>query len=417
MNQRIPTSVLSIIEAKQIPGEKLTTLKCKMSGLVKPFSRGVIYPGEKELQIKEVFNNKDGTYSVKVKGIPFKSCKKFSIITPLDLRVKYGKKAYFIPKDFHSQDFYNGEYYITGGVFSGYRIFNKEKSSAKVNKLGNLYSVDFPFRAPLVPGAEYLFENSKGFKGTMVLIYPDNLNKKDLNIINSRVEKFRSRPGVKGIYSIILRTNNFVKLPFFLKDEEFDGSIKLGDGRVMEREYTSIKNKIFKQSKASGGISLQVIRKKLNIDSEFFNAVLDDLVKEGSVKLYKDYVVFNGENKESCLSPLAKEAYTQLIEAGSSGISSRAIKNHGLVKCLEEIERMGLAVVLDNDLYIFNISYEDLLDKLFINKTRGDSVTIQFTREATGLSRRYIISLFNILEDDGILSREENDERIIKKLP
>lgn len=417
MNQRIPTSVLSIVEAKQIPGEKLTTLICRMSGLVKPFTKGVIYPGEKELQIKEVFKNNDNTYTVKVKGIPFKSCKKFSIITPVDLQVKYGKKAYFIPKDFHSKDFYNGDYYITGGVFSGYRIFNKDKKSAKVNKLGHIYGVEFPFRVPLIPGGEYFFENSSGFKGTMNLIYPDSLNKKDLNIINSRVEKFRSRPGIKGIYSIILRTNSFVKLPFFLENEEFDGSIKLGSGRAMEREFHSVKNKMLKQSKASGGVELQVIRKKLNIDKEFFNAVLNNLIEEGSVRLYKDYVVYNGEERDNCLSPLAKEAFTQLIEAGDRGISSRAIKNRGLVRCLEEVERMDLAIVLDDDLYIFRKSYIDLLDKLFVNKKVGETITIQYTRDNTGLTRRYIISLFKLLECDGYLDREENDERVIKKIP
>lgn len=417
MNQRIPTSVLSIIEAKQIPGEKLTTLKCRMTGLVKPFTKCIIYPGEKELQVKEIFKEDGDFYTVKVKGIPFKNCKRFSVITPVELQVQYGKRAYFIPKDFHSKDFYNGDYYITGGIFSGYRIFNKDKASAKVTKVGSLYSVDFPFRAPLVPGAEYFFENNKGFKGVMNLIYPGSLNKKNLNIINSRVEKFRVRPGVKGIYSIILRTNSFVKLPFFLENEDFEGSIKLSNGRAMEREFGVVKSKIVRQSKASGGVQVGNLKKKLDIESEFFSAVVDSLKNDNLVSIYEDYVVYAGDNRHEYLSPLAKEAYKQIIEAEESGISIRTIKNPGLVRCFKEVERMGLVIVLDSDLFLLESRFNILLDKLFLKKSVGDRISIQDTREATGLSRRYIISLFKILEDRGILDRELDDERIIKKIP
>ncbi len=56
MNERIPTSVLTIMDASQVKGEKLTTLKCRMTGEVKAFTKAIIFPGETELQIKDLIH-------------------------------------------------------------------------------------------------------------------------------------------------------------------------------------------------------------------------------------------------------------------------------------------------------------------------------------------------------------------------
>ncbi len=417
MEDRIPTSVLSIVKASQEKGEKLTTLTCRMTGSFKPFTKGIIFPGEKEFQIKDVDKIEGDTYRVKVKGLPFKSCTPFSIITPTDLKVRYSKKAYFVPSNFHSKDFYPGEYSVTGGIFTGYRLFNKEKFKARVKRVGNIYSVDLPFKAPLVPGAEYYFENLKGFKGDMKLIYPGYLDKKSENIISSRIEKFRSRPGVKGIYSIILRTDNIVDLPYFLKDEEFEGSIKKGTIRVMDREYNSVMNKIIKQSKASGGVEFSRLKKSVKASAELFHTVVNSLVEDGSVFKEEDYLVFSGEVSDSYLSPLAKEGYKLIVEAGNSGLSSRDIKNYGMINCFKEIKRMHLVHLLDEDLYFSLEAFKILLKRVFDEKVIGDRLSIQDVRDNTGLSRRYILSLLIYLEENNYLNREFNDDRTIKEIP
>lgn len=417
MEERIPTSVLSIIKATQEKGEKLTSLTCRMTGTFKPFTEAVIFPGERKFQVRDITKLEGDTYIVKVKGIPFKNCLPFAVITPVDLKVRYNKRAYFVPQKFHSKDFYPGDYYITGGIFTGYRMFNKEKYHARVKQMGNLYAVDFPFKSPLVPGAIYTFENNKGFTGEMTLVYPGDMAKKSENIISSRMEKFRSRPGVKGIYSIILRTDNYVELPSFLADEEFEGSIKMGTKRIMEREYNSVKNKILKQSRASGGVLFNDVKKSCKVTPSFFHAVLDQLVEEDEVFIDGDYLVNNGENREGFLSPLTKDTYATIVNAGVDGISRRSIKDYGKISCFYEIKRMRLAHVLDDDQYYSNEGFDQLLAKVFEGSSVGERLSIQDIREKTGLSRRFIISLLNQLEDSSIIEREEDDERIIKKIP
>ncbi len=417
MEDRIPTSVLSIIKATQEKGEKLTTLTCRMTGTFKPFTDAIIFPGERKFQVKDVKQIEGDTYEVKVKGIPFKNCLAFAIITPVDLKVRYNKKAYFIPEDFHAKDFFPGDYSITGGIFTGYRPFNKEKHTAKVKKVGNIYSADFPFKSAIVPGALYEFENTKGFKGNMKLIYPGDMSKKSENIISSRIEKFRSRPTVKGIYSIILRTDNYVELPVFLRDEEFEGSIKIGFKRIMDREYNAVKNKILKQSRASGGVLFNSVKKSCSVVPSFFHTIVDLMVEEKVVIIDGDYIIYNGEDKTNFLSPLAKEAYKLINEAGISGFSRRTVKNYGMIDCFYQIKRMRIAKVLDDDLYYTNDAFEELLNDLFKGKNIGQTLTIQDIRETTGLSRRYIISLLNILEEAGHIVREIDDERVIKNIP
>lgn len=417
MEERIPTSVLSIIKASQEKGEKLTSLTCRMTGTFKPFTEAIIFPGERKFQVRDIKNIEGDTYIVKVKGIPFKNCLPFAVITPVNLKVRYNKKAYFIPKSFHSKDFRPGDYYITGGIFTGYRMFNREKSVAKVKRVNNLYSVEFPFKSPLVPGAEYTLENTKGFSGEMTLIYPGDMSKKSESIISSRIEKFRSKPGVKGIYSIILRTDNYVELPYFLADDSFEGSIKMGTKRIMEREYNSVKSKILKQSRASGGVLFNSLKKSCKVTPSFFHAVADQLIEEESVFIDGDYLVNNGENREDFLSPLTKESYALIVNAGIEGISRRGIKDFGMINCFYEIKRMRLAKVLDDDLYYSNDGFKLLLNKIFDNRKVGDRLSIQCVREGSGLSRRYIIALLNILENIGIIVREENDDRTIKKIP
>lgn len=417
MEDRIPTSVLSIIKATREEGEKLTSLTCRMTGEFKPFTEAIIFPGERKFQVRDITNIEGDTYLVKVKGIPFKNCLPFAVITPVDLKVRYNKRAYFVPKDFHNKDFFPGDYYITGGIFSGYRMFSKDKYTAKVKKIGNLYSVDFPFKSPLVPGAVYTFENTKGFNGEMTLIYPGDMSKKSESIIVSRIEKFRSRPGVKGIYSIILRTDNYVELPSFLADESFEGSINMGSKRIMEREYNSVKSKIIKQSKCSGGVLFNSVKKSCKVTPSFFHAVADQLIEEKAVFIDGDYLIYGGEDRENSLSPLTKKSYALIVEEGVNGLSRRTIKDYGMINCFYEIKRMKLAHVLDDDLYYSNDGFKQLLTKIFDGRKEGETLTIQDIRASSGLSRRYIIALLNELENSGIILREEDDERVIKKIP
>lgn len=417
MQDRIPTSVLSIIKAEQIEGEKLTLLTCRMTGEFKPFTDAVIFPGEKKFQVKDIVQEDGDIYKVKVKGIPFKLCLPFSVITPTDLKIKYSKRGYFMPEDFHSKDYYNGEYYVKGGIFTGYRMFKKDTFSAKLRKTGNLYCVDFPFKSPMVPGALYSFENPRGFKGEMKLIYPGNLDKKNETLISSRVEKFRSRPGTKGIYSIMLRTDHYVDLPYFLQDEEFEGSIKLGNIRVMEKEFDSIKNKILKQSRRSGGEPIDSLRKSSNVSGFFFHTVLDYLIERDEVFIKDSHVVLKSDNLESFLSPLTKESYKLIVDSGQNGYSIRTLKNRGMESCFKELWRMNLASVLDDDLYYSTDAFKAILNQVFQDKKIDDLLSIQEIRDNTGLSRRYIISLLNQLEDLEVIEREDDDTRVIKKIP
>lgn len=416
MDKKIPTSVLSIIEAKQQKGEKLTTLICRMTGSFKPFTKAVIFPGERSFQVKDITPLKDHQVSVKVKGIPFKECTPFSIITPEDLRVQYKKSAYFLPDNFHAKEFFPGDYYITGGVFTGYRMFKRDKYWAKVKKCGNFYRVDFPFKSPLVPGALYHFENTRGFKGDMKLIYPGFLDKRNENIISNRIDKFRSRPGVKAVYSIMLRTDGYTELPYYLGDESFEGARSIGHIRLMERESESIRVKILKQSKASGGVEYKTLQKNISTNYTLFTIILKDMIEAGEVYQYKNHIVYNGEDRVNLLSPLAKEAYRLIQDAGSNGYSIRTLKNRGLERCFSELERMHLVYDLDGDLFFLEEFYKELLQSLLSGKKVGDKLTIQDVRDKTDLSRRYIIDILNRLEDDGIIEREEDDDRVIKKI-
>lgn len=417
MENRIPTSVLSITKAVKSEGEKLISLTCRMTGEFKPFTDAIIFPGERKFQIRDITLIEGNNYLVKVKGIPLKNCIPFGVITPVDLKVRYSKKAYFIPADFRIRDFYPGDYYVTGGIFSGYRMFNREKYSAKVKKRGNLFSVEFPFKSPLVPGALYKFENSKGFSGHMTLIYPGDMGKKGESTVSARMDKFKFKPGVKGIYSIILRTDNYVELPSFLEGESFDGAIAMGDKRIMEREYNAVKNKVVKQSKASGGVLFNSVKKSCKVTPSFFHSVVDQLVEEKTVFIDGDYIVNNGDNREDFLSPLTKESYALIEHAGVEGFSRRTIKDYGMINCFYEIKRMRLAHVLDDDLYYSHTGYSQLLEKIFNGRACGETLTIQDIRESSGLSRRYIIALLNDLECRDLIERGEDDERVIKSLP
>ena len=77
MDKRIPTSVLSIIKAEKEQGEKLITIICRMTGNVKAPTKGIIFPGEKEFQIKSIKSINNNSVKIKVKGLPFDMCKPF----------------------------------------------------------------------------------------------------------------------------------------------------------------------------------------------------------------------------------------------------------------------------------------------------------------------------------------------------
>ena len=185
----------------------------------------------------------------------------------------------------------------------------------------------------------------------------------------------------------------------------------------MLREFEAAKNKILKQSKASGGIQIGALKRSVKLPQGLYHIVISSMLDEKLIFSSNDYLVFGGANREENLSPLAKDGYRQIVDSSTKGVSIRGIKNYGMVSCFQEIARMNLAVVLDDDLYFTTEAFDKIVNVIFQGTKVGESLTIQDIRIKTELSRRYIISLLKIIEDRGLIEREVDDERVIKKLP
>ncbi|HPA71949.1 MAG TPA: selenocysteine-specific translation elongation factor [Spirochaetota bacterium] len=156
---------------------------------------------------------------------------------------------------------------------------------------------------------------------------------------------------------------------------------------------------------ASTGLNLAELAGKTGIDQELVRLLIPGVMKAEPI-VEKDGRYFSGSAvTEETLPPDRKKALTSLAAAGREGLELTRIEDERQKAAVKDLIRLGFAVSLDGNIILHRDEYGALKKAVMALLDGRDRISIPEVRDATGLSRKYLIPLLNRVETDGLIKR------------
>ena len=195
-----------------------------------------------------------------------------------------------------------------------------------------------------------------------------------------------------------------------------DAYLVVKDHTFLRRDLEGWVTAISELAADNTGFSAETAAARTGIDRDAAVAICAMLVdgekleaRRGLYYLPEDGGITSAEQK---LSPFGKKLLHDLREAGKTGLVPARLSIAGAQKEYRNLSRLGLAVSLDGTIYLSLEAYRALARDILVDRSTGDTIAIADARNATGLSRKYLIPILNRMESDGYV-RREGDLRIV----
>ena len=173
------------------------------------------------------------------------------------------------------------------------------------------------------------------------------------------------------------------------------------------------------------GISREELRTKLpEVDSQVFQAALEEVVHEGKAEIEKDRVRQKSGTKEQdgsierlegrIVSILDKGGLTP--PTGSELAGELGIKEGNLRDLFEKLVYEGRVVRVKGDMYVCGTHMDDLKRLVKEHLTQKKEMSPADFKEILGLSRKYMIPLLEYLDEIKLTIRT-GDKRVLRTGP
>ena len=160
------------------------------------------------------------------------------------------------------------------------------------------------------------------------------------------------------------------------------------------------------------GVSFEDIRNSFNIDNAFTKAFIDYLIQIKIIMPFNN--IYKKYNQNIELNNSQKNLLEKLKKEGLNGLEERTIKSFpNGIKDIKVLSALKLAIYLEEGIYYHVDVYNKVKNLILKDRKSKDIITIAFVKEKTGLSRKYVIPLLNVLEREKLLKRQGNDRVVI----
>ena len=160
------------------------------------------------------------------------------------------------------------------------------------------------------------------------------------------------------------------------------------------------------------GVSFEDIRNSFNIDNAFTKAFIDYLIQIKIIMPFNN--IYKKYNQNIELNNSQKILLEKLKKEGLNGLEERTIKSFpNGIKDIKVLSALKLAIYLEEGIYYHVDIYNKVKNLILKGSKSKDIITIAFVKEKTGLSRKYVIPLLNVLEREKLLKRQGNDRVVI----
>ncbi len=153
------------------------------------------------------------------------------------------------------------------------------------------------------------------------------------------------------------------------------------------------------------GPNIAELSSKTRLSPEFVRLLIPFVMKASPI-VEKDGRYFSGDTiTEEKLPTDKKKALETLMIAGIEGIELTRLSNESQKNIYKDLIRLGFVVSLEGGILYHRSVYDELKTKVMALFASKDKISIPEVRDATGLSRKYIIPLLNRIETDGLIKR------------
>ena len=160
------------------------------------------------------------------------------------------------------------------------------------------------------------------------------------------------------------------------------------------------------------GVSFEDIRNSFNIDNAFTKAFIDYLIQIKIIMPFNN--IYKKYNQNIELNNSQKNLLEKLKKEGLNGLEERTIKSFpNGIKDIKVLSALKLAIYLEEGIYYHVDIYNKVKNLILKGSKSKDIITIAFVKEKTGLSRKYVIPLLNVLEREKLLKRQGSDRVVI----
>ncbi len=153
------------------------------------------------------------------------------------------------------------------------------------------------------------------------------------------------------------------------------------------------------------GPNLREIADKTGLDPDLCRVLIPVVMKKHRI-VEKDGRFFGGDSiTVDALPDEKKAALEALLKRGLEGAELDRIGDEAGKRHLGDLIRLGFAVSLDGNIILHRTVYDDLSRKVMALFDGKDKIGIAEAKDATSLSRKFIIPLLNRMEGDGLIKR------------
>lgn len=150
----------------------------------------------------------------------------------------------------------------------------------------------------------------------------------------------------------------------------------------------------------------------LNIPIKLKTEILEEFCKKGKLDKIEHRYISKGR-EQGKLSTNAKKILQLALDAGTDGIEVDKLSIPQSKKEIRDLVTLNKLILLEKFLYYHYDIYKKVSEQILKGKTSGEIITISEARDRTGLSRKYIIPILNILEKEKKVKRSENDRIVL----
>lgn len=187
--------------------------------------------------------------------------------------------------------------------------------------------------------------------------------------------------------------------------------IEYDSWRFLKKRLEFWENKILKTAQESqAGFTLEEV--DLPVPQRVKTTVLKKLCDEKKLEKEAHIYKLSGRTGDD-ISKNAKALLDAAFKAGFEGIEIDKIKLPQARKEARDLIKLGKLICLENFLHYHTDFYKKAVNSLFAKYKTGDKISIADAREVTGLSRKYILPILNLLEKEGKLKRQDNDRIVL----
>lgn len=181
--------------------------------------------------------------------------------------------------------------------------------------------------------------------------------------------------------------------------------IPAGDFLTGQGFFDEAKDSIYKKIRQTAGLNLKEISDMTGIGQDLC-AVLARVIMQEQAVIEDDGKYFMAESMtQESLSSDKKRVLDMVLKKNIEGIELEKLDDDIIKKNIKELLKLKFLISLDGNIIFHKDVYEDLKQKVMVLFSSRDKISIPEAKDATALSRKYIIPLLNRVEADGLIKR------------